>query len=695
MAAPVITAPAGLWFEAIDIHGFAADGGPKPGNIYDPSFHEISFVWTVKGTDLAPFDAPQNMIPDWNRAGRAYGKKVALFFPMHGQYTVELWARDRNGVTATATHSFQVLDADQHYAGARTICLSVDPVETWTAAPSGATRVTSLRALSGALSKTNTPARVLFKRGQQITGLGLRIENNRLGHVDAWGDGPRPVLRPTQGDTMPMVRLRKRSRMNQFTVANLDFRGEWDTTTERGFSTTSPITWKQSRADCHYTVWNCQFDGFDHVDLEISDDVNSTILIGNSVVTNWRNYGFLMRSGKARFAMAGMRVAQHVDALHGSGKAGALSNNHGPVRIPDCAEVYIGVSDFFSRSGWSALAGELADQPCLRLNTSGAPNRLFVLDRIVCEGGAHVINMGGSNKRVEENPGNYLIDKALLIGTSKTISPFVAAEFGGLTLRNMIGVLPDSPRRHHNRWQGAIRARIDNPGPNNNDTPVAIYSSSVLNLLSRKNDPRRDWPFETGLDNFRNLTVENNVFHTPENRAAVNLDEPMPGIQPRFRGVRYNFRNSGGKLAKAIPPGHSFLVPYSEITEDTEATEGRRPTSQDYWLAVPDRFHMLSVRGVRRTLYAVLRDFTVQFGKQGVEVTNQSSHVWKAEARWTLRLDRASLIPPMDRRYASPAQLPLPRPAHPASMVAGYHAYDDFLTHPRGAAPSQGAIQHR
>lgn len=693
---PEVTAPVGIWFEATDIDGFDVPGGPPPGDTYDPSFHAITYVWTIKGAPLAAFDAPENMVPDWADANRAYGRQVAFFFPAPGTYEVDLWARDRSGNEARATHRVEVADPTATYPGDRTVCVSFDPGETWAGAPAGCQTVRTARDLLGAVVEARKPLRVLFKRGQSYALPAIDVRNQKLGQIDAWETGAPPVLRP-EDDRSPVVTLGKRSRMEGFTAANLTFQGAWDATTETGRSTLSPLRWSKSGTPCHHTVWNCRFSGFDHLDFEVKKDTPGTVLVGNSHVTNWRNFGFLLNSPRTRFALVGTAVAQDRNALHGGRKGGHLSNTHGPLRIADCAQVYLGACDFFSRTGWSSLAGELADQPCLRLNSNAVRGNAYNLDRIVCEGGHHPISFDAANTRLEETPGNYLIDKALLIGTAKTIGPFVVVDLGGVTIRNLVAILPDAPRKHPNRWQGVIRTDMDNPAPDNGIVPFLLYGTSVVNLLSAENNRAEPWELHQGNEMFQNYTLENVLLHDGEgDDSGIRLGDPMPGIRPRYQGIRYGFKPQTGTFADHVTRGESFVIPYAEITEDRPDVEGTRPTNQAYWqaIAATDTWHMLFVRGIRPTLYAADGDFAVFFEPDGVRVQNTGRTAWPAEARWRLKLDRTSLLPDMDRAFASPETLPLPLP-HPErhKSAGGTLPFDDFFGRPRGAAPSKGAVE--
>ena len=690
ISAPKPVAPAGVWFEAVDPAGFES-AAPLPGAAYDPRFHQITYLWTIRGSPLRPYGAPENMVDTWNNPNRAWGRQVAFVFPEPGSYLVELRAIDRSGNVAVAETRITVVDSDIAYPGAQTICVSKDPGETWAGAPPGARRVQSPSELQAAIVRAAEPQRVLFRRGQSFNMPAIDLGEGPVGYVGAWGEGGRPTLVPS--DDQIMLRLGRRSRTRQFTVANVNFRGGWDPTTETGRHPRSPFIWAQSPTVAHYTVSNCDIAGFRNVDTQVGE-LPSTVILADCRVTDWSGYGFYLWCPNARFAFIGMQIAQNPDALHGGGRGGVPANTQGPVRISDCAEVYIGVTDLFSRTGWSGLAGELADQPCLRLNTNGRRGFSANLDRIVAEGGWQVITITGARGRYQRNPGNYLIDKALLIGTAKTIGPFVSSEMGGLTMRNVIGILPDTPRKHPNRWQGAVVFEERNPGTGNMETPMTVHSSTFLSLLTPANRPSGGWKLEEGADAFSEQTLENNLLGQAE---RFDLGSSLPGIRPRFRGIRYNFEPQSGELSAAVPPRGAFAVTYAAITEDTVQRTGTAPTTPAYWQGLPasDRQHVLRVG--RKVYHASRREIAVRFDPDAVRILNLSGEAWPAGERWSLRLDRKSQIPPMDDSYASPATLPLPRPA-PGSQAAGgtgqgLSAYDDFLGSIRPALPLKGAIE--
>lgn len=683
------TAPAGVWFEAINVADFTFERDSGTGNAYDPSFHEITYIWTVRGNPLAAFTAPENMVTGWNDPNTAYGKKVAFLFNDPGTYTVDLWAVSPTGTTAIAEASVNVADPDTVYPGTNTICYSTGG--SWSGEKPGCQRITSVAALQSALQAAATPPRVLFKRGQTITDMELFVNGGLLGYVGAWGTGDKPIVRSAH--TKNAIQFWNQTSITDFTITDIDFRGGWDAASETGVRDLSPLDFKASPTACHYTIAHCSFSGFMGLFLGTGQDHPAQMIFANNVITNWRDYGMFVHNtfdDDVRFAVIGCRITQNINALNGGTKNG-LYNNHGPIRCTDAANFYISVTDLFSRNGWSGLSPDNADQPCLRYNHLGSQNRFFNMDRCVCEGGFHPLAFAGQNGGTIENPGNFVIDKALLIGTAKTSKAFIVAEFGGLTVRNTIGIMPNSPFYHGIAWAGAVRYEIDNPIANNITTPMALYGSSFVNLRSAANDNNHDWLLEQGGGVFDIVTVENNVLHGPgldtpvTGDAPVNTSGTIPGVIPRYRGVLYNFEHESGVLSGSVPSGGSFTLPYPQGTD------------QAYWQAIEatDTDHLI---GIGSFFYVERGEFSVTFQSSNVRITNTTGSTWASGENWNLRLDRKSQLPGLDATYASPATLlpmPVVQSGSPGFETAdlGYQAYDDFFCDVRTSPKSAGAIE--
>lgn len=695
-----ITSPAGIWFEATDIEGFAVD--ESTGNGYDPSFHEITYVWTVREAPLPPYQAPQNTVTGWNDANLSYGKKVALVFPTAGTYAIDLWAIDAQGTTATAQTSITVVDPSDIYPETLTICYSNDPSETWADALIGCLQVNTIAAAQNALSNASQPARLLLKRGQSTDSFYISLNTGKMGHLGAWGSGHRPIVRTSKNNYT--IRAFQGTPMTQITIADIDFRGEWDSTSETGIASQSPLFLRDKQIGCFYTLHNCIFDGFASVALSTNPETENTVLVSDTVVTNWRDYGIYIHIAnhtQSRFAAIGSRLSQHVNALNGGSKNG-LHNTHGPLRYTNTSNVYLGVLDLFSRCGWSGLGTDTADQPCLRINNLGEPNRNLTIDRVVAEGGFRVASMGGQNGGASgtiEHAGNYVLDKVLFIATAKTIGPFTTAEFGGTTLRNVIGIVPDVLQYHQNNdWPGGMTLVPDNPHINNQFAPMAIHNTTLINLRGATHDQGTDWILEGGAQAFDTQTFENNLLHAPDLLAPVqssglDLTAPIPGVTPRYNGVRFNFEGQSGNFTASIEIGQSFSIPYAEITTDLVRQTGGSPTTQSYWLQIPDADHLLIVKNNYDnpiSFAASNGDFIVTFETNAVRVTNTSDVAWHTNYR--LRLDRSSLIPAMQSQYATPQNLPLPRLSVSSGTYMGMRSYSDFMNDIR---PGPGSHDHK
>ena len=689
-APPSMAAPAGVWFEATDVSGFVVPSQPELSEIYDPSYHEITYIWTVRGAPLAPFDAPDNMVSEWNDPNVAYGKKVAFLFLDPGSYTVDLWAVDALGTTATAEVSLTVVDADTVYPGTRTICFSTD--SDWSGEKPGCQRISSVAALQTAVDAASQPPRILFKRGQDIADMELFVDDAKLGYIGAWGSGERPILRPAHNQNI--LRIWNSYADDELTITDIAFQGDWKSDTETGLPDESPFNFITNPTDCQFTIANCFFSGFTATWIATGKDHPARMIFANNVVTNWRDYGLFIHNTfdlGIRYAVLGCQVAQRVTALNGGTKNG-LFNTHGPIRCADAANFYVAVTDLFSRTGWSGLNPDRADQPCIRYNHLAAVGRHFNMDRCVLEGGFQQLAFAGQNGSTQENPGNFVIDKALLIATAKTSKAFMVAEFGGVTARNVLGVMPNAPAYHGQIWKGAIIFEMDVPTVLNIGTKQQVYSCSFLSLRNQGNDPGHDWQVTTGNDVFDDFTVENNMLHAPDldtpetSFTPVSTSGTIQGVIPRYLGVLYNFEHESGTLSGNVSSGDSFTLSYPTGTD------------QAYWqtIATTDVEHVLNVGGA---YYAKRGEMAVAYEANVVRITNTSGDTWEGGRNWNLKLDRTSMLPEIDSTYASPTT-PLPYPVVQTGSLGyrpteqlGLKAHTDFFGAVRPSTFSAGAIE--
>lgn len=725
--APIVTAPAPIWAEAIELSGFAVSGGAGPGDVVDPSFGGLTYNWTVRKSDgaggwietpLPDYTAPSRMVAGWNDANTAHGKKIAFCLTDPGTYEIGLWAVDRTGVWAEATAYVAVADPASAYPTTRTVIF--DPTGNFTGAPAG-TQVSSLAALQSVLDGTSAPMRVRVRRGTVTPDFILRLDSTHgMGHMDTWGSGDAPVLQVT-GQSLALTI--KDTNETQITISGIAFEGPWDPTTETGFDP-GFIRIRDRDVTCTYLFHDCAISGFKNIDINSGVNVpDNRIMFADCAITDWRNFGFFLdKSHEGYFALIGSRIAQNPDALNGGGKNG-LHNDHGPIRITDTGTVYIAVCDFYTNAGWSRSVHDT--QPCIRVNSSGEGGKTYVLDRNVLEGGFAPVEAQSYNFEQIDYPGNYLVDRMLVIGTSRTTAALLSWDFGGTTIRNVIGIMPDIVP-FESRPDAMFRFNADSEVASeaaNQEASIEIYNCTGLSLVSAANDNGYPMDLFKNLDYFTGSDAFNNIIHTPFGTtsltasAPVNLSVAMPGLgdlplAPRHKGLRFNFEPLSGTFSLDVPNGTSVTVPYSVITRmDTIGNGSATPTDQAYWLAnmaAGDTFHRISIGNGSAIYYAAAGEIAVSFDDPTVIViTNLSGSTWDAGAQFALQLDRKSRLDtelPLDTFYGSPATVPLPRPVNdpgglgvsPAINAGngGLTAHDDFLRQPRleGQA-EQGALQ--
>jgi len=376
--APNVVAPAPIWLEAIGISGFDVSGGPGPGETYDPSFHEITFVWTIDGAPLPPYAAPENMVQGWNNANVAYGKRVGFCLTEPGTYTVNLWAVDSNGTTGVASTTVTVASADSHYSQSNTVVFAADG--DFTGAPNGVL-VSDLASLRNTLEARSNPTRLSFKGGEDISNFSLRIHNGRLTHVDTW-DGTPVTLRAAADSEIAMLSWTGDGE-TQITMQNLSFVGNWDATQELGV-TNGGFAWNLMKTDAPaICVHKCSVSGGYAMNPSQGHPRtgDAKFMFADCVSTNWRGYGIYcqnVRGGK--LYVLGCRLAQHPDALNGGRKEPAFYNINSGFRDEDCRDIYMSCTDVFNITGWS---GQYLNQnPSLRFGGNGAVNTSVVVDRV-------------------------------------------------------------------------------------------------------------------------------------------------------------------------------------------------------------------------------------------------------------------------------------------------------------------------
>jgi hypothetical protein len=723
----VNAAPSAIWFECSSVSNAQAQP-PQSGEVYDPQYHEIVYLWTFDDAANAVPRTALNMPDAWKDINKGYGRRVVHCYNDPGTYTVTCYsyepATQRFG---SETISVTIADPDTVFPAGQTIVYDPDGTAdvSGLSSPDVKTSWAQVMSARNALGTSNN-ARILFAPGAVLT---LRngdpdIDTNawsnlRLGALDM--DNPnRPsiVSSGRQGFGPGKSLVRDWGEYCSETVLyGVDLVGEWDSTTETG-RMVSPFSIYQSQqtGDSHlFLMHRAKVSGFVSLwaQIAIPQTALAYAMYSDMSVTNWQDYGIISGNDDPRFntALVGVSSAQNVDALSG-GKKNGMHNNHGAWRDFSSIRAYASVCDFFSRTGWSAggsYGGNIfpVDQAAIRINTSGGAGRESYLDRVSAEGYIWYEEQGRTNV---DRPGNHVIDKMLQVGGSRhTLSQFVMVSYGGFTARNYLGI-----KLGRNEAGGTVARFFGlNNGsgdPQNGPAGVRVYNSTGIDLRSDTQALDRNVDFAATVQAPYSVQfLENNLFHEPNRSGSVpvtgvtvDAGTAIAGYSIRHKGPRFNFAHEEADLPVFVSgAGGTFTIPYSQITDqlvNLNNTDNGTPTDQAYWQAIEniDTRHRISVGG--DTWHADQNEIDVTFGATGVTITNNSTVDWVSGATYQLRLDRASLIPDYDPQYDNTSQdLTIPIQATDANILQpadmALRAYDDFFGVERPiSGDSRGAI---
>ncbi|MEO0929354.1 MAG: PKD domain-containing protein [Pseudomonadota bacterium] len=604
ITAGVVTAPAGVWFNVnlSSLSGFVGEdgnpiSGPTGGQIYDPRYHEVTYIWDFD--DPGTFGTALNMPTVWNNKNVAYGPKVAHVFSAPGTYSVSVWAIDASGNTGVASTTVTVVDADTVYTGGRTIYF--DPTSTWADSPPGANQVSTVLALQGACNTLTQPGRVLIARGITQNDFALDLNGEPVVYIGARGTGPRPILTNPNAANNKGLNWGNTASVDQITITGLAQRGLWDSTVAGGGSAQSelePFDVRRINGDNHFVVYDCDFSGYDWVNIVGDREYVSTTIMSDCLITNWEDYGLFcnqvhLAGGYNRLAVVGCAIVQDVDALGGNPGKDDRDNEHGPIRIQENHEVYLGCLDLFSRNGWAGGQPTPSCQPCVRTNTNGVEGHYYNFDRVCGENGGEAVFVSNPENASQQNlANNYVYDKMLAVGGAVSRTGLFEHSMGGATFRNCIGIIPNVPSEYADDFLQAhngFKCIPDNPGPGNADGPIRIYNCTILNLRNTANDGGYVQEFSR-ISGFNNVTVENNILHAPSMDTAVTpdapiaLNTPIAGFTPRFKGLKYT-----GETVMRTQFANPSTVPQPIPQTGSRALEGTGLglTAYDDFLTVP------------------------------------------------------------------------------------------------------------
>ncbi|MEP1202181.1 hypothetical protein [Pseudophaeobacter sp.] len=675
----ILVAPVGIFVKAVNHAGLAAF--EESGTVYDGAFHEYYHFWTVRrtpGGNLPDFTAPTNLPAAWKGAEDYQGLEacISLFEP--GTYEIDLVVFDRLGDYATATTTaITVADPDTHFADADTVY--VDKTGTFTGVPAGvpaANKVTSLAAAWTYLEANTRPHRVRLRRGDVYEeDRALRWGTTRQAvYTDAWGStGDRPaVMGVTDLSSLyygngPFTRFLIPG-VDQWTLKGIELRGDYDAATETGVHrSASGIVFGDNDNDTFLMVHDCRITGCGMGMYMADSAVRKRIIVSNTTITNWGEYGILVGSNEVKYGFPGTAVVQNVDALHGgsgfgSGSSDGFSNGHGPMRFGKAKYADLQKMDLFSRNGWSdsGVPGHRADQPCVRWHTSsviGDPDNNLHISQCVMEGGYIAISLAAQNALSDDIPKNILIENTLILASPKNEDKIIDVQSGGTTLRNMMCWYSSKGINGGGRTFAA--SAPDNPTADNLTNPVTYHNMSIYNARGAAYSAGRVYTI-AGIPTFTNTTIENNILYGPDLDIPITTEVPVTlqtitGVTPRFKGIRYGWSPVIVTIPEGgWPNGGTYNIPYADLgytLSNGEVTEAGT-TDQAYWLANAGTKHRMKTKG--GLCYSEdTGGIRVDFNATEVVITNTSGGtVWgnagPAGTACSIGLDRVSQIPAMD-----------------------------------------------
>jgi hypothetical protein len=524
-------APEGIFFD-ITLNGFDTPG-PSAGDSYDQRLHELYYYWEFG--DPGTFSNPQNLPEAHKISDHAYGPTASHTYRMPGSYIVScLVVEPSSGKSAIATTSVNVGNPDAFFPGTNTIF--VDTTGTGEGAPPGAIIQRNLGdAINIATGQTLPPKRIMLRRGQTSSFSGTMLRHVPTLHIVAQsGAGPKPIV-VVSGQTLYNNLDGGASQEKDFVVQGIDWRGAsgWDAS-----SLAAPNSVAQNCFQCiengpQLALFDQNdFDGFQIAILV--EDIGGTnerinLISNDNFVTNWADYAFYGKVGN--LALTGNRFMSHIDALSGNGADGVQG---GAVRMQAPRQVILHSNDFFSNAGWTNnIGGYFISQPAVRCLSAISPGIVYNMQANGFDGGLNCISFS-AGPPAAGRPINALVEKNFFLGNHQTIK-FADIQYGGITLRNNICIMPDVKRLHVGFNPRSFFDLLNTPAgaAENLEAPIRIYNNTFVNLMSSANavGTADSIPMFSGAaGSFSGLEEANNIVHQPNLSPPATPDGPLQTV---------------------------------------------------------------------------------------------------------------------------------------------------------------------
>lgn len=534
---PLEIAPESVFFEATDLEGWDAVASATG---YNPQDHDLIYLWNF-GDEGAAYTVPVNVLSQWQNANKGYGRRVTHVYGTPGTYTPSvLIIEPTSGKNITLRlDPITVGNANTVYANNRTIFVSGDSNHTDRPINSDYSSTFADAVAKGA----GKDCRIMLARGEMHSTGKVDVRNLKNFMICASpGAGPKPILSKTTTDNKPLMEVHYNYTGAQIIVDNVRLESGWDSTTETGGDRAATFLYLHAQTSVNFLMTGCESSGFIKTISWLnqqSGDVakGSRFTMHDSFLTNWQDYGFYIEAC-SRIAFLGNRITQHVDALSGGPKNynPPTNNNHGPGRfqlfIPH--HVYMDGNDLFTRCGWFPnIDAVRTEQPCIRANMAQRTDSMYHICRTTMEGGDVCIVNSPMTSNISTRLSPMVIEMNYFVGSYQT-RHFVLTASSGLTIRNNVGIKPNTPVIGPKDW---IAFAFTYGGDASNHAPIKVYHNTYINL----GQDGQDEPFFDNNGSNAPVMEADNITHAPQFQTPIvsfaSLDQ-TPRWTPRHKGYK-------------------------------------------------------------------------------------------------------------------------------------------------------------
>lgn len=543
-------APEAVFFE-VSLSGFDSTG-PGGGEVYDARLHEVYYHWDFGDNYI--YSKLTKVPTAFRNSQYGYGPFGSHTYRAAGTYTVTCTVFEpSSGKSAVAATQIVIGDPDTVFT-ANNQTLILDSTGTGIGAYPSATVLTSFDALIDKIKDYNDearPRRVIVRRGQTFTTNGKKIGNDNWPTVHFLaesGAGDDPVINSIFDQLT--WKNGHGTAIKDFVMQGLKMVGGWDATTESGTTNNGIAIWNNPPQQFLLDGVTLQdFGGRALSNTENNMDSHPyRIFLNDCFVDGWRFYGVFLTAARL-VSLTGTKIDQDPLANAG-GPKDDVHNNHGPFRIAradSSTQVVAHSSEFYSRNAWNAAKGVWGQQPCWRMDTSGIGGGAYSVHCNVFEGGVDVIEIktqsdtGSDSHRV-----NAVFAQNYILGTHMTKN-VVSIEKAGVTFRNNIMVVPDTPEYASYYINRFVKIKWDGVVSGEEVAPIQVYSNTMINLNATA---IVEFKNVTDDGTFSDVTVENNVVYQPNIGAPQISDGPLDST-PFFTPSELGYKDDAIDLLSA------------------------------------------------------------------------------------------------------------------------------------------------